>query len=120
MPEPERGGIHSEPEKNRNEYLAKLPDATRAAAETLYAQYDAVEQIRRQAEKDVVAEAHRHPISRMLETDPLHQDYQRLTAAGTKPNLAKLTIARKIAAITLSMWKSKEKYDPTKYRKPSS
>jgi len=195
-------------EKSRNEYLAKLPDATRAAAETLYAEYDAVERIRRQAEKDVVIEAHRHPISRVLETspglgpirvaqlmpivvspgrfrakrqfwsycglgivmrstsdwvqkkdggwtradvqktrglnlnhnhtlkhifkgaattvittletDPLHQDYRRLTAAGTKPNLAKLTIARKIAAITLSMWKSKEKYDPTKHRKPSS
>ncbi|WP_437972587.1 hypothetical protein WMF04_04965 [Sorangium sp. So ce260] len=37
--------------------------------------------------------------------------------AGTKPNLAKLTLARKIAAIALSMWKSKEKYDPTKHRK---
>src|SRR5271157_1115826 len=29
-----------------------------------------------------------------LASDPLHQDYQRLIAAGTKPNLAKLTIAR--------------------------
>jgi len=162
-------------------------------------------QIRRQAEKDLVAEAHRHPLSRVLETcpglgpirvaqlisivvspgrfrtkrqfwsycglglvmrsssdwvrkpdggwaradvqktcglnlnhnhtlkwifkgaatavisqhegDPLHQDYQRLISAGTKPNLAKLTIARKLAAIALSMWKSKEKYDPTKHRK---
>jgi hypothetical protein len=52
-----------------------------------------------------------------LEKDPLHQDYQRVTAAGTKPNLAKVTLARKIAAIALSMWKSKEKYDPTKHRK---
>jgi hypothetical protein len=52
-----------------------------------------------------------------LKTEPLHQDYQRLIAAGTKPNLAKLTIARKIAAIALSMWKGKEKYDPTKHRK---
>jgi hypothetical protein len=32
-------------ENNRNEYLAKLPDATRAATETLYAQYDAVERM---------------------------------------------------------------------------
>lgn len=47
---------------------------------------------------------------------PLHEDYQRLLAAGTKPNLAKLTIARKIAAIVLAMWKRKESYDPTKYR----
>jgi transposase len=192
-------------EKDREEYLEKLPDASRGAAKTLYAQYDAVETIRRQAEKDLVHESHRHPVSRLLETcpglgairvaqlipivvspmrfrtkrqfwsycglgivmrsssdwvrtkdgswtratvqqtrglnlnhnstlkslfkgaattvitqlgtEPLHQDYQRLIAAGTKPNLAKLTIARKLAAIVLSMWKSKEKYDPTKHRK---
>jgi hypothetical protein len=58
-------------------------------------------------------------IALLGESEPLHQDYQRLTAAGTKPNLAKLTIARKIAAIVLSMWKSKEKYDSTKHRKQS-
>ncbi|WP_437644950.1 hypothetical protein [Sorangium sp. So ce362] len=52
-----------------------------------------------------------------LPNEPLQQDYQRLIDAGTKPNLAKLTIARKIAAIALSMWKSKEKYDLTKHRK---
>jgi transposase len=193
-------------EKDREEYLKELPDASRAAAKTLYAQYDAVEAIRRQAEKDLVQEAHRHPISRVIETcpglgpirvaqmmsivvspgrfrtkrqfwsycgfaivmrsssdwvqkkdgggwerakveqtrglnlnhnhvlkyvfkgaattvitqlasEPLHQDYQRLIAAGTKPNLAKLTIARKLAAIALSVWKSKEKYDSTKHRK---
>ena len=193
-------------EKGREEFLEKLPDASRGAAKTLYAQYDAVEEIRRQAEKDLVAEAHRHPMSRVLEscpglgpirvaqmmpivvsparfrtkrqfwsycglgivmrsssdwvqkkeggwtradvqktrglnlnhnhmlknifkgaattvitqlstTEPLHQDYEKLIAAGTKPNLAKLTIARKLAAIALSMWKGKEKYDPTKHRK---
>lgn len=52
-----------------------------------------------------------------LENEPLHQDYQRLISAGTKPNLAKLTIARKLAVIALSMWKSKERYNPTKHRK---
>ena len=55
-----------------------------------------------------------------LETEPLHQDYQRLLTAGTKPNLAKLTIARKIAAIALSMWKSQQEYDATKHRKQGS
>jgi transposase len=192
-------------EKGREEYLAKLPDATRGATRTLYAQYDAVEEIRRQAEKELVREARRHPIYRVLsscpglgpirvaqlipivvspmrfrtkrqfwsycglgivmrsssdwvqskkgtweraevrktrglnqnhnhtlknifkgaattvisqlEGEPLNQDYQRLLTSGTKPNLAKLTIARKIAAIALSMWKSKETYDPTKHRK---
>ena len=197
-------GVYSE--KGRQEYLEQLPDASRGAAKTLYAQYDAVEVIRRSAEKELVKEAHRHTISRVLETcpglgpirvaqmmpivvsparfrtkrqfwsycglgivmrstsdwvqnedggwvrakvqmtrglnlnhnhtlknvfkgaattvvmncdetEPLHQDYRRLTAAGTKPNLAKLTLARKIAAIVLSMWKGKEKYDPTKHRK---
>jgi transposase len=193
--------------QGREACLKKLPDASRGAAKTLYAQYDAVEAIRRQAMKDLVDEAHRHPISRVLEscpglgpirvaqmlpivvsperfrtkrqfwsysglgivmrsssdwvqthdggwvrskvaqtrglnlshnhmlknifkgaattvitqveTSPLHQDYERLITAGTKPNLAKLTIARKVAAIALSMWKSKERYDPTKQRKQS-
>ncbi|XXX80279.1 transposase [Sorangium sp. So ce134] len=192
-------------DKGREEFLKQLPDASRGAATMLYAQYDAVEAIRRRAEKDLVAEAHRHAMSRVLEscpglgpirvaqlmpivvsparfrtkrqfwsycglgivmrstsdwarkpdggwvrvevqktrglnlnhnhtlkhvfkgaattvitqlaTEPLHQDYQQLITAGTKPNLAKLTLARKIAAIALSMWKSKEKYDPTKHRK---
>ncbi len=189
----------------REEPLKELADASRGAAMTLFAQYDAVEPIRRQAEKELVAEAHQHAISHLLETgpglgpirvaqmlpivvsatrfrtkrqfwsycglgivmrsssdwvqtkdggwtranvqktrglnlnhnhtlkdifkgaattviaqlkaDPLHQDYKRLIAGGTKPNLAKLTIARKIAAIVLSMWKSKEKYDPTRHTK---
>jgi transposase len=47
---------------------------------------------------------------------PLRQDYERLLANGTKPNLARLTLARKIAATVLAMWKNKEAYDPGKYR----
>ncbi|MFQ5528477.1 MAG: hypothetical protein ACE5GX_19760, partial [Thermoanaerobaculia bacterium] len=44
--------------------------------------------------------------------NPLQQAYERLCDAGTKPNLAKLTIARKIAAATLAMWKTQEVYQP--------
>lgn len=40
--------------------------------------------------------------------------YERLCEQGTKPNLAKLTVARKLAATALSMWKSQEVYDPNK------
>jgi transposase len=193
--------------RGREPLLPLLSEATRAAATTLYAQYDAVQEIRKQATKALVAEAQRHPISRVLATcpglgpirvaqlvpivvsptrfrtkrqfwsycglgivmrsssdwvrnkngawaradvqktrglnlnhnrvlknifkgaatvvithmkdEPLHQDYQRIIAAGTKPTLAKLTLARKIAAIALSMWKSKEEYAPTKHRKQS-
>lgn len=35
--------------------------------------------------------------------EPLYADYERLLESGTKPNLAKLTVARKIAAIVLRM-----------------
>lgn len=40
------------------------------------------------------------------------EDYDRLCAQGTRPNLAKVTVARKIAATTLAIWKSGEVYDP--------
>jgi len=49
--------------------------------------------------------------------DPLYRHYQQLLDGGTKPNLAKLTIARQIAAIVLAMWRSKEVYDPAKLKK---
>lgn len=48
--------------------------------------------------------------------NPLREDYDRLLANGTKPNLAKLTIARKIAAIVLAMWKQEERYRPRNKR----
>ncbi len=44
--------------------------------------------------------------------NPLREGYDRLLANGTKPNLAKLTVARQIAAIVLAMWKTEAKYDP--------
>jgi transposase len=51
-----------------------------------------------------------------LPTHPLHKDYERMLEAGIKPNLAKLTLARRIAAIVLSMWKHEEVYDPERQR----
>lgn len=47
-------------------------------------------------------------------TSPLGLAYRRLLDAGTKPNLAKLTVARRLAAIVLAMWKQGEEYQPTK------
>jgi transposase len=47
---------------------------------------------------------------------PLYQHYKSLTGAKTKPNLAKLTIARQIAAITLAIWKEKSRYDAAKVK----
>ena len=51
-----------------------------------------------------------------LPTDPLYEHYTQLTAAGTKPNLAKLTLAQRIAAIVLRMWRDEEEYDPGKLK----
>jgi len=188
----------------RANWLRKLPGSARGAAELLYAEYDALQEVRAKAEKALIQEAHRHPVTRLLETcpglgpirvanlvsvvvspgrfrtkrqlwnysglgvvtrsssdwvqtskstwvraqvaktrglnlahnhrlkdifkgaatttiaqrrtNPLRQQYERLLAAGTKPNLAKLTIARKIAATALAMWKHEEAYDPNKYQ----
>lgn len=44
--------------------------------------------------------------------NPFRGAYQRLCDRGTKPNLAKLTVARKMAATVLAMWKREEVYDP--------
>lgn len=44
--------------------------------------------------------------------EPLYRHYLRLLDGGTKPNLAKLTIARQIGSIMLSVWRNQEVYDP--------
>jgi transposase len=51
-----------------------------------------------------------------LPSGPLYEHYVQLTSAGTKPNLAKLTIARRVAAIVLRMWKDEQEYDPGKLK----
>jgi transposase len=194
-------------QKGRIEPLKQLPAGTRAATETLYTQYDALVEVRKRAESELVEEAQRHKIAKVLQTcpglgpirvaqmipivmtphrfrtkrqfwsycglgivmrsssdwvqgptgqwqpaqvnrtrglnyrhnqqlkvifkgaattiinqlpeAPLHADYQRLVAQGTKPNLAKLTLARRVASITLALWKNEEEYDPAKQHKQS-
>ena len=44
--------------------------------------------------------------------EPMYQAYQELASNGTKPNLAKVTLARRIAATVLRMWKDEEVYQP--------
>jgi transposase len=43
---------------------------------------------------------------------PFHEFYERLLAKGTKPSLARLTLARKIAATTLTVWKKGVRFNP--------
>jgi hypothetical protein len=45
---------------------------------------------------------------------PFRDFYLALLAKGVKPTMARLTLARKIAAITLTLWKEEENFDPGK------
>lgn len=45
---------------------------------------------------------------------PLQDYYRGLLAKGTRPEMARLTLARKLAAIVLILWKKGASFDPTK------
>jgi hypothetical protein len=47
---------------------------------------------------------------------PAQEFYQQRLAAGIQPEMAQLTLARKIAAIALRIWKKGESFDPTKLK----
>jgi transposase len=51
-------------------------------------------------------------ISASTRPGPLHDFYVARVAKGMRPTLARLTLARKIAAITLTMWKKGVDFDP--------
>ncbi len=61
--------------------------------------------------KDIFKGAATTLITQALD-DPLYHDYERVVEAGTKPNLAKLTLARKLAATVLALWRKEEPYRP--------
>jgi transposase len=56
-------------------------------------------------------------VIRQMPEHPLKHAYDRTITGGTKPNLAQLTLARRIAAAVLAMWKNKEKYDSAKQQR---
>jgi hypothetical protein len=45
---------------------------------------------------------------------PLQAWYQAMVARGMREELARVTLTRKLAAITLHVWKTGERYDPAK------
>jgi len=49
-----------------------------------------------------------------VRSGPWHDFYETLLHRGMKPALARVTLARKIAAITLTVWKKGEHFDPKK------
>jgi hypothetical protein len=44
---------------------------------------------------------------------PLHDFYHGMVARGMREELARVTLTRKLAALTLRLWKRGERYDPT-------
>jgi len=51
--------------------------------------------------------------------DKMRDFYENLLAKGRKPTMARLTLARKIAAITLIVWKKEVRFDAN-YLKPQA
>jgi transposase len=53
-------------------------------------------------------------LAAMARPGPLQDFYNALVARGLREELARVTVARKLAAVTLRLWKKREHYDPTK------
>jgi len=52
-----------------------------------------------------------------LKTEAFKKMYERLQTSGVRAEMARLTIARKLAAVALAIWKSGQEYDETKLSK---
>jgi transposase len=50
---------------------------------------------------------------------PLQDWYHGVLERAVREELARVTLARKLAAITLRLWKTGERFDPTKLTKPA-
>src|SRR5215813_9957386 len=58
-------------------------------------------------------------ISAIGRPGPLQDFYAALVQKGMRPSMARLTLARKIAAITLIMWKKGVSFDPKQFERPA-
>jgi hypothetical protein len=67
---------------------------------------------------------HNHELKNLFKSgtkdDPLRELYQNLLARGMEPSMARLTLARKIAAIALKIWKKGERFDPAKLKQQAA
>lgn len=49
-----------------------------------------------------------------MHMEPFKQYYQKQLEKGQRPELARLSLARKLAAMTLTIWKSRSEFDPAR------
>lgn len=47
--------------------------------------------------------------------EPCQSWYQQRIDNGTRPEIARVSLARRLASVTLTLWKRKEKFDPEKF-----
>ena len=59
-------------------------------------------------------------IQAAVQPGPLHEFYAALLAKGIRPEMARLTLARKMAAITLTIWKKGVDFDPTQLQRQAA
>jgi transposase len=59
-------------------------------------------------------------ISAIERPGPLQDFYAALVEKGMRTSMARLTLARKIAAITLTMWKKGVSFDPKQLQRPAA
>lgn len=57
-------------------------------------------------------------VTQLRADHPMKVDYEQMILQGRRPNLARLTIARRLAATALSLWKKQEVYDYSKRHRP--
>jgi transposase len=55
-----------------------------------------------------------------VQPGPLQEFYTALLAKGIRPEMARLTLARKLAAITLTIWKRGVDFDPTQLQRQAA
>jgi transposase len=55
-----------------------------------------------------------------LKEESIKEIYRGMTGKGVRPEMARLTIARKLAAVTLRVWKSGEEFDEKKLTKQAA
>jgi transposase len=59
-------------------------------------------------------------VAAMARPGSLREFYQGMLGRGMRPELARVTLARKLAALTLRLWKTGETYNPTKLTMPAT
>src|SRR5437773_1559902 len=70
--------------------------------------------------KDVKSLFKSAAISASTRPGPLHDFYVTRVESGMRPTMARLTLARKIAAITLTMWKKGVSFDPKQLQRQAA